>query len=462
MLTEGQKAKFARYTEEISADTAAKKRLAALFDDGAYTEIDAYAKAGDALTGVVAAYGFVNGTPVYAFSQDKTVKSGAVSKAHAAKICKVLELASRNGVPVVGIYDSCGAFVEDGADALNAYGDILMHTSNLSGVVPQIALIAGVCAGSAAMIAASADFVVMTEDAELYMAPATAAGTAAAAAKAGVASAVAKDEAEAIAKVKEIVAFMPQNNLSPVPEFDFSESGKAAEGNAEEITAAIADQGSVIELSADFGTAAYTALAAVGGATTGIVATNKTDAKLTSDDSAKIARFVRMCDAFSIPVVTVVDTKGFEADEATEFAGAVRNIAKVANAYAEATTAKISLITGNAYGSAFVALAGNNANADMTFAYADSVVAAMDPTAAAEFLYHDELKGAADVKAKRNELAARYADESASAFDAAAKGAVDEIITPADARAKIISVLDISAGKRMNKRLPKKHSNMPF
>ena len=462
MLTEGQKAKLAQYTEAVSADTAAKKRLAALFDDGVYTEIDAYAKAGDALAGVAAAYGFVNGTPVYAFSQDKSVKSGAVSKAHAAKICKVMELASRNGVPVVGIYDSCGAFVEDGADALSAYGDILMYTGNLSGVVPQIAVVAGVCAGSAAMIAASADIVVMTEEAELYIAPATAAGTASAAAKAGVASIVAKDDAATMEEVRKLITFIPQNNLSGVPEFEYADSANSAEGNAEAVAAAIADEGSIIELSAEFGKASYTALASVGGATAGIVATNKTADKLTSADSAKIARFVRFCDAFSVPVITVVDTEGFEANEATELSGSVRDTAKVANAYAEATTAKIALVTGKAYGPAFIALAGNNASSDMTFAYADAVIAAMNPVAAAEFLYHDELKGASDVNAKRKELAARYADEYGSAFDAAAKGAVDAVITAAEARAKISSVLDVTAGKRMNKRLPKKHSNMPF
>ena len=453
MLTESQRAKMAEYTAAVSADTAAKKRLAALFDDGVYTEIDAYAKCGEDLTGVAAAYGFVNGAPVYAFSQDSSVKSGAVSKAHAAKIAKVFDLASRNGVPVVGIYDSCGAFVEDGAEAMNAYGEILAHTSNLSGVVPQIAVIAGVCSGSAAVIAACADFVIMSEEGALYLNAGADSSSAEAAAKCGISALTAKDDKDAVEQAKKLVSLMPQNNLSPVPEFEYAESGKKAEGSAEDIAAAVADEGSVTELYAEFGKASFTALATIGGASAGIVGTNKTADKLTSDDTAKIARFVRLCDAFSVPVITIVDTEGFESG-----AEAVRNTAKAASAYAEATTVKISLVTGKAYGSAFVALAGNNANADMTFAYPDAVIAPMNPIAAAEFLYHDELKGASDVKAKREEIAKRYADEKASAFDAAAKGAVDEIIDPANARAKIISVLDISAGKRMVKQLPKKHS----
>ncbi len=460
MLTESQRAKMAEYTAAVSADTAAKKRLAALFDDGIYTEIDAYAKCNDDLTGVAAAYGFVNGTPVYAFSQDSSVKSGAVSKAHAAKIAKVFDLASRNGVPVVGIYDSCGAFIEDGAEAMNAYGEILAHTANLSGVVPQIAVIAGVCSGSAAVIAASADFVIMSEEGALYLNAGATAHDSPTATTADQAAGLrrkktltAKDDKDAVEQAKKLVSLMPQNNLSPVPEFEYAESGKKAEGSASDIAVAIADEGSVTELYADFGKASFTALATIGGATAGIVATNKTTDKLTSDDTAKLARFVRLCDAFSVPVVTIVDTEGFESG-----AEAVRNTAKAASAYAEATTVKISLVTGKAYGSAFVALAGNNANADMTFAYPDAVIAPMNPIAAAEFLYHDELKGASDVKAKREEIAKRYADEKASAFDAAAKGAVDEIIEPANVRAKIISVLDISAGKRMVKQLPKKHN----
>lgn len=459
MVTESRKAKAAAYSAAAAADQTAKKRLAALFDDGIYNEIDVFARYGEDTAGAAAAYGFVNGTPVYAFSQDSSVKSGAVTKAQAAKICRTFELAARNGTPVVGIYDSCGAYAEDGADALNAYSDILMHTCRLSGVVPQIAVIAGVCSGSAAMIAVSADFVIMSEDGKLYMTPGKENGTAEAAAKAGTAALTAKDDTAAIEKAKKLISLLPQNNLSPVPEFEYSETGKAASGDAAAVAEAIADEGSILELSADFGTAAYTALASIGGASVGIAASNKTDGKLTADDCSKIARFVRLCDAFSVPVVTVADTAGFEA---SSDAAAVKAAAKLASAYAESASVKISLVTGKAYGAAFVALAGRNANADMTFAYADSVISALDPIAAAEFLYHGELKGAKDVKAKREELADKYIEGYATAYDAAAKCAVDEIITPETARAKIIAALDMCAGKRLTDRLPKKHNNMPY
>lgn len=459
MVTESRKAKAESYSAAASAEGTAKKRLAALFDDGNYNEIDTFVRHGSDTAGAAAAYGFVNGVPVYAFSQDSSVKSGAVTKAQAEKICRVFELASRNGVPVVGIYDSCGAYAEDGADALNAYSDILMHTCRLSGVVPQIAVIAGICSGSAAMTAVSADFVIMSEEGKLYMTPNKENGSADSAAKTGTVSLTAKNDTEAIEKAKKLISLLPQNNLSPVPEFEYSETGKAALGNAADIAEAVADKGSILELSPDYGTAAYTALASIGGATAGIVASNKTADRLTADDCSKIAHFVRLCDAFSIPVVTVADTEGFETSSDP---AAVKAAARLASAYAESSSVKISLVTGKAYGAAYVALAGRNANADMTFAYADAVISALDPTAAAEFLYHDELKGAKDVKAKREELAEKYIEGFATAYDAASKGAVDEIITPETARAKIIAALDICAGKRITARLPKKHNTLPF
>ena len=449
MLTESQKAKLAEY-KNMSAAGQAAERLAKLFDEGVYTVIDAAVKSGE---GVITAYGYVDGSPVYAFSQDKNVKSGAVSKAHAAKICKMYDLASRNGIPVVGIYDSNGAFVEDGAEALAAYSEMLMWTNNLSGVVPQISVIAGVCTGSAALIACSADVVIASEKAEIYLS-ANGGKNGADAAKNGNVSVLAKDDDEAVESARKIISMLPANNISAAPEFEFAVTGKAAEGKAADIAEAIADEGSIVELSADFGKAAYTAICTLGGSAAGIAATNKTGDKLTSDDSAKLARFIRTCDAFSIPVVTVIDTEGFEADDN------IRDIAKLANAYAEATTLKVSVVTGKAYGSAMVAL--GTANADMTFAYPDAVIAPVAPVTAVEFLMHDKLKGAKDVKAEREKLAAEYAENDASAFAAAEKNCVNEIITADEARNKIAAVLELMAGKILTKRLLKKHSNMPF
>ncbi len=455
MLTESQKAKFDAYKSYSAADcqSAAAKRLAELFDDGQFTELDAAVMNGNSPAGVITAYGYVDGSPVYAFSQDRAVKGGAVNSRHAAKICKVFDLSSRTGVPVVGIYDSNGAFVDDGAEAIKAYSDILLWTSNLSGVVPQISVIAGTCAGSAAMAACSADFVVITDDGELYTTPgkdikgedAVANGTAALSAK---------DDKAAMEAVKKLIAILPANNISSAPMFEFSETGKAASGTADEIAMAVADSDSVIELSSGFGTSAYTAIATVGGSAVGIAATNKSADKLTSDDCSKLARFVRTCDAFSIPVLTYIDTEGFASNTC------VRDMAKVSNAYAEATTLKVSVVSGRAYGAAMAAFGAGNA--DVTYAYPEAVISPIAPVAAVEFLWHDKLKGAANLSEERNKLAAQYADENASAFDAASKGCVDGIISADEARGKIIAVLELMNGKRMTKRLPKKHSNMPF
>lgn len=450
MMTETQKARLAEYNA-AKAQCPARTRLAALFDDGIYTELGSGINAG-----VVTAYGYIGGCPAYAFSQDKTVDSGAVSKAHSAKICKLFDLAAKNGVAVVGIYDSCGAFIEDGADALNAYSEILLNVGNLSGVVPMISVISGVCAGSMAMIAASADFTVITEGAELYI-TAGEASSADNASENGIAAAKAENDEAAFETVKKYISMMPANNLSPIPEFEYSDPAQCSFDNAENACLSIADEGSVLELYADFGGAAYTSLCTVAGASVGFAAVNKTADKLTADDCAKLTRFVRLCDAYSVPIITLVDTEGFALDKS-----AVRSWTALSGAYAEATCAKIALVSGKACGPAFIALAGKNVSADAVFALPQAVIAPIDPAAAVEFLYHDKLKGTSDLAAERSRLAEEYAQKEASAFDAAQKGAVDDVIAEADVRTRMISMLDITAGKRLNKRLPKKHSILPL
>lgn len=451
---------LAELKAKAEATSAARNRLTYLFDEGKFTELDAYALAGDDLSGVITAFGYVEGNPAYAFAQDINVKDGALTETQAKKIVKVYDLAAKTGVPVVGIYDSYGADVSNGSAALNAYGDLLMWTSNLSGVVPQIAVVAGTCAGCAAMLAESADFVVMAKDAELYVAPnADIKDFAENAAKNGTASLVCDDDKAAVEAAKEILLKLPQNNLSPVPMYEFAEPSDTYAKNADAAVKAVFDGDSVLELNAEYGKASYTALATLGGATVGVAATNKTDDKLTADDCTKIARFVRTCDAYAIPVITFVDTEGFAADDATEAQGAVKSMAKVAHAYAEATTIKLSVVTGKAYGPAFIALAGKGANADLSFAVSDATISALSPVTAVEFLQHDELKGAENLTAARNELADKFAKENASAAIAAANGCVDGIVDAAQIRETLINSIEVMAGKRLS-RLPKKHSNI--
>ena len=452
MMTESQKTKLAEYNSAKSS-CPARDRLAALYDDGAFTEVGSGVK-----TGVVTAYGYIGGCPAYAFSQDKTVMSGAVDKAHSEKICKMLDLAAKNGVPVIGIYDSCGAYVNDGADALNAYSDILLNMGNISGVVPVISVISGVCAGTMAMIASSADFSVMTADAEYYTEASQPVTDAQSAAACGAVSCTAESDSEAMDIVRKYLSMMPQNNLSPAPEFDYAAPSSASFEDAAAAAASVADEDSILEISAAYGKASYTALCTVGGMCVGFAAVNKTADKLTADDCAKLSRFVRICDAYSVPVVTVVDTDGFDLSSAA----AVRSLAGLSGAYADATCPKIALISGKACGTAFITFAGKNAAADAVYALAEAVIAPVDTLTAAEFLYHDRLKGAADLDAERKAVAAEYAQNEASAFAAAEKGAVDDIFTADEARSKIISALEISAGKRLNKKLPKKHSVLPL
>ncbi len=445
-----------------SISLSARDRLARLFDGGEFTELDAFAKVSGNLSGVITAYGYVDSNPIYAFAQDSTVNDGALTRVQADKISKIYDMAAKTGLPVVGIYDSFGADLNDGISAMTSYGELILKASNLSGVVPQISIVAGICAGASAILAVSADFVVMSKSAELFITPNTEVKDLAQnAAENGTASLIAEDDFDAIEKVKKILLKLPQNNLSPVPLFEYDEPDGAFYDNAEGIANAVCDLESVIELSKDLGTASYTALATIGGAAVGICATNKTDGKLTSLDCSKLARFVRMCDAFAIPIITFVDTEGFDNSESSNKSGAVLQMAKLASAYAEATTIKISVVTGKAYGPSYITLAGKGSNADLVFAVDNAVISALEPLAAVEFLSHDKLKGTDDLDKSRETLVNEYIKNEASAVVAAEKMCIDGIISVGEIRKTLINAIEIMAGKRVS-RLPKKHSNSPF
>ena len=442
------------------ASSKAVSRLTFLFDDGKFTEVGRFVTSNGALSGVVTAFGYVEGVPVYAFSQDISAKSGALTKEGAEKISKLFSLAAETGAPVVGVYDSYGADVSDALTALSSYGELFLKSANLSGVVPTVSVVCGVCAGAAAMLATNADFVIVTKDSELFAAPNTGIKDLAAhAAATGVAALVADDDAAAFAAVKSLLSRVPQNNLAPVPMYEFEEPTSAFGKDALSQADAIFDEGSVKELYADFGKASFTALASIGGNCVGVLATNKTEDKLTVHDSSKLARFMRMLDCFNIPAVTLVDTEGFKSDEAASKCGAVKAMAKLSHAYAEATNVKVAAVTGKAYGTAFMALAGKGANSDMTFALDSAVISALDPITAVEFMEHDKLAGTDDLAAARKALADEFVKSECSAYAAAQKGAVDGVVNAAELRAAIREAVEIMAGKRAQ-RLPKKHSNI--
>ena len=438
---------------EISA-TKAYERLSKLFDDGAFTEIDTFVKSADGYAEVVAAYGYVNGAGVYAFAQNSDIAGGAMSKAQAAKIKKVYDLAVKTGAPVVALYDSVGGRLTEGSELLAAYGDVLKYSNNLSGVVPQISVVLGKCFGTQALIAACGDVVIMSEKAEFSLETSGADASASENAKHGTAHIVTKSEDEAISKAKDILALLPSNNLEVAAGFEFDEpvSAPTTETKAAEAINAVVDSDSAVELQAEYGKAVKTVLATVTGDTVGVVAT--ADEVLDSKSCSKAARFVRFCDAFGIPVITFVDAQKFEC---------IKSAAKLTSAYAEATTAKITVITGDAYGAVYIATAGTGASADVTFAWPTASVSALNPEAAAVIMLGDDfggkLKGSKDPKADKAAVIAEYKDKNCSALDAAANGYVEDIINPEETRAKLIAALELLSGKRVST-LPKKHNNL--
>ena len=439
---------FLQETKAANAQTKAYQRLQLLFDEGTFVEIDSFTKSGDGRAEAAAGFGSVDGCPVYAFSQNSDVEGGAMSKAQAAKICKVYELAEKTGAPVVGIYDSIGARLNESCEMLAAYGDVMLKANNLSGVVPQIAVIAGPCLGASSMIAAAADVVIMSEDGQFALQTNGEGGDLKEASESGLVHLTAKDDKEAVAKARELITLLPSNNLSGAPITDFADSAAETDGESgASIIAAVMDQDSFIEFQAGFGAGFIAGLAKLGGNTVGVVASEEK----TADGKAceKAARLVRFCDAFAIPVITFVNAESF---------CCIKAACKLTNAYAEATTAKISVITGEAYGAVYMALAGAAAGVDVAYAWPTASISALNPTTAAVMLWSDKLKGSSNPTADRAKLIAEYKDQEACPFKAAGDGFVQDVIEPSETRLKLYAALDMLAGKRVT-RLPKKHAN---
>ena len=420
--------------EQSVPDSDARKRLAAFFDDDSFTELDKFLSADGEVSSVVAGCGEVMGTSVYAFAQDVSVKGGAVNKSAALKIKRVYELAAKNGSPIVGFFDSKGGDINEGMAVLADYGDIMKASAKISGVVPQIAVITGVCAGCAAMIASMADVVIASEGSELFLtAPfnnadgkLAGAGSAENAAKAGVVQILAKDADEAAAKAKELVAMLPENNLGVgyIDGAPDNDTAITAALKGAELAAAVVQKGTLVELGEKFGSAAFTALGSIGCDTVAIAATGKA-AKLTSADCSKIARFVQFADLFSIPVVTLIDTEGFEGSSAAELSGSVRGCARLAQVYAAATTVKINIVTGKAFGAAFAAFD----SADMSYAWENAQIAPMSPEAGKVFMGEELVT---------------------NPFAAASLGMIDGVIDPADTRGTISAALGMCVSKNVN------------
>lgn len=415
------------------ASSPARRLLTELFDAGTFTEIDRLARDGDHAAEAVAGYGTIEGFPVYAFAQDRDVCCGAIGKAQAAKIAKVYELAAQNGAPVVGVFDSDGAKLNEGVDAMDAIAELLRRSNELSGVVPQIAVINGPCVASCAMLASAADVTIAVEGADFYMNV----GDDNQSADIEVA-----DTAAAIDKVCDLIACLPSNNMDAPRYFEYDGVAGAVATDASGAAAMLADTDTRILLSET------TAFARIGGTVCGIV--TLAGDKLCDCQCARSGRFVRLCDSYSIPVVTVVDAAGFASLQAAT---------RLSQIYAEATVPKLTVVAGKAYGPVYIALAGKSSGADVVLAWPTAVISPLAPETAIHIFWKDRLAQMKNPAADRPALAAEYAETACSPLEAAANGYVTDVVTPEETKAKLIAFMDMLSDKRKT-HLPRKHTNL--
>ncbi len=456
----------------------ARERIGLLLDAASFVELDVL----NSEAGVVTGYGLINGSPVYVYAQDFTVKGGSVGADHARKVGKVMDLAEKTGAPVIAILDTAGARLDEGLDAMNAYAAMAAKANAISGVVPQIALVLGPCGGIASTIAGMSDVTVMSKNGALFVngpkvvsavagkeIDLAALAGAQASVKSGMAQLTAETDEEAIALARKLAALLPANNMADAEDFSADDVNRelsdlnAIEGldDVRDLFTRMADNGDLLELGADFAPSMVTALARIGGTTVGLVGNQsaRDEGRLTVYGCKKAARFVAFCDCFSIPVITVVDSMGMKVSTAPQ-GELARAGAQLMFAYAEATTARIALIAGNAVGMGYAALA-SRAAADVVYAWPGACISAVTPKIAVQLSCEDELKTADDPIAKRAELEQKYVEDVADGVNAAKQGYVDDVIEPAQTRQMVAAALEMLSGKRES-RPAKKHGNMPL
>ena len=467
--------------QRAAGKLTARERVEKLLDAGSFVEMDALVSKNDDYAGVITGYGTVQDRPVYLFAQDFTVHGGAMGQAQAKKICKVLDLALKTGAPVIALCDSAGVRIDEGAAAMNAYASIYAKLAKMSGVVPVIALVLGPVVGGAALIAQMADISIEADKVGQLMVygpqvmsaltgktydAKSLGGAEAMAAQGGVALTAATEE-EAIALASQVLDLLPGSNAEDAEIVDTDDMNRILPqvdaADAQALMGVMADGGSYVELYKDWGKEIRIALTRMGGRTVGLVVSNakENDGMLTPAAAAKAARFIRLCDCYSIPVVSLINSKGVAVPKAESQSWTMITAAQLLYAYAEATTAKVSVVVGNAIGQAYVAM-GGKANADMTYAWPGAVISALTPEAAVQVLYVDELK--ADKKPaleSRAELEAKFAADVADGVAAAQQGMIDDVIDPAQTRKYVIAAIEMLSSKRESNP-PKKHGNLPL
>lgn len=467
--------------QKAAGKLTARERVGKLLDAGSFVELDALVSKKDDYAGVITGYGTVQDRPVYLFAQDFTVHGGAMGEMQARKIVKVLELARKTGAPVIALCDSAGVRVDEGAAAMNAYASIYAKMAKLSGVCPMVALVMGPVVGGAALIAQLADVsieagkvgqlmvygpqVVSAMTGKTY--DAAAVGGAEAMAKQGGVALTADDEDAAITLCQKVLDLLPSCNAEDAAIVDTDDMNRILPAldasDADAIMAAMADAADFVELYKDWGREIRVALTRMGGRSVGLVCgdAKENDGMLTPAACAKAARFIRLCDCYSLPVVSLINSKGIAVPAVEEQASTMIGAAQLLYAYAEATTAKVSVVIGNAIGQAYVAM-GGKANADVTYAWPGAVISALTPEAAVQVLYVDELKNSTEPALKtRADLEADFAANVADGVAAAQAGMIDDVCDPAQTRKYIIAALEMLSSKR-DSNPPKKHGNLPL
>ncbi|MCT4555581.1 MAG: acyl-CoA carboxylase subunit beta [Pelagimonas sp.] len=485
-------------SQHAKGKLTARERIDLLLDEGSFEEYDMFIShrcsdfgmednrpPGD---GVVTGWGTINGRMVYVFSQDFTVLGGSVSATHAQKICKIMDMAVQNGAPVIGLNDSGGARIQEGVDALAGYAEIFQRNIMASGVIPQISVIMGPCAGGAVYSPAMTDFIFMVKDSSYMFVTGpdvvktvtneqvTAeelGGASTHTKKSSVADGAFENDVEALAEVRRLVDFLPLNNREKPPVRPFFDDVDRIETSLDtivpenantpydmkELILKVADEGDFYEIQEDYAKNIITGFIRLEGQTVGVVANQPMVLAgcLDIDSSRKAARFVRFCDAFEIPILTFVDVPGFLPGTSQEYGGVIKHGAKLLFAYGEATVPKVTVITRKAYGGAYDVMASKHLRGDVNYAWPTAEIAVMGAKGATEILYRSEL-GDADKIAART---AEYEDRFANPFVAAERGFIDEVIQPKSTRKRVSRAFAMLRGKQL-KNPWKKHDNIPL
>ncbi len=479
----------------------ARERLQQLLDPESFTEMDVFVQTEleDAEEvgktnpgeGVVTGYGTIEGRPVYVFAQDFTVAGGSLGEAHAAKICKVMDLALKTGAPCIGLNDSGGARIQEGVRALNGYGEIFYRNTIASGVIPQISVIMGPCAGGAVYSPAITDFVFMVEKtSQMFItgpqvikavtgeevSAESLGGAQTHNQTSGVAHFKDADEAECISRLRQLLSYLPSNNLDEPPPAEAEEptldvadllsivpDNPNKPYDVREIIKRVVDGSRFLEVHEHFAQNAVVGFARLGGRSVGIIANQAQVLAgcLDINSSDKIARFVRFCDCFNIPLITFVDVPGYLPGVNQEHGGIIRHGAKVLYAYSEATVPKIQVILRKAYGGSYIAMSARCLRGDLALAWPTAEIAVMGPEGAANIVFRREIESAEDPAIERTKRVQQYRDKYSNPYIAAARGWVDDVIDPRETRSQLLRGLEMLANKQ-DDRPRKKHGNIPL